>query len=63
MPVRKQALDGEVTLLPGISTNLLKSSKDENTMESRIITTQAFFTYTFVKYLKRAVYVYVARYV
>jgi len=34
MPVRQQTLDGEVTLLPGIQTNLLKSSEEERKMES-----------------------------
>jgi hypothetical protein len=36
MPVRQQALDGEVTLLPGIRINLLKSSEEERIMESHI---------------------------
>jgi len=36
MPVRQQALDGEVTLLPGIRTNLLKTSEEERKMESHI---------------------------
>jgi hypothetical protein len=36
MPVRQQALDGAVTLLPGIRTNVLKSSEEEWKMESHI---------------------------
>jgi hypothetical protein len=36
MPVRQKLLDGEVTLLPGIQTNLLKSSEEERKMESHI---------------------------
>jgi len=34
MPVRQQALDGEVTLFPGIQTHLLNSSEGETKMES-----------------------------
>jgi hypothetical protein len=36
MPVRQQALDGEVTLLPGIQINLLKNSEEERIMASHI---------------------------